>query len=104
MRTIRTMITTAGFPHDRNAQNLRRIKQRKGRCFILASSDDVDDQDDDYDSGTFHDRMHKICVALNKEKSITSFRQWVTMRTIKTMARCPLHFRFYSLTLKLSHE
>ena len=104
MRTIRTMITTAGFPHDRNAQNLRRIKQRKGLCFILASSDDKDDKDDDYDSGTFHDRMHKICVALNKEKSITSFRQWVTMRTIKTMARCPLHFRFYSLTLKLSHE
>ena len=27
-------------------QNLRRIKQRKGLCFIQASSDDEDDQDD----------------------------------------------------------
>ena len=29
------------------AQKLRRIKQRKGRCFIQASSDDKDDQGDD---------------------------------------------------------
>ena len=28
-------------------QNLRRIKQRKGLCFIQASSDDKDDKDDD---------------------------------------------------------
>ena len=46
MRTIRTMITTAGFPHDRNAQNLRRIKQRKEHYFIQAMGDDEDDQDD----------------------------------------------------------
>ena len=32
---------------DFNAQNLRRIKQRKGGCFIQASSDDEDDQVDD---------------------------------------------------------
>ena len=64
------MITTAGFPHDRNAQNLRRIKQRKGLCFILASSDDGDDQDDDHDSRVSPDRMPKICAALNKEKAL----------------------------------
>ena len=46
MRTIRTMITTAGFPHDRNAQNLRRIKQRKRQCSIQVVSDDEDDQND----------------------------------------------------------
>ena len=34
------------FP-NRNAQNLHRIKQRKGHCFIQESSDDKDDQDDD---------------------------------------------------------
>ena len=34
------------FP-NRNAQNLRRIKQRKGSCFIQASNDDRDDKDDD---------------------------------------------------------
>ena len=34
------------FPNC-NAQNLRRIKQRKGHCFIQESSDDKDDQDDD---------------------------------------------------------
>ena len=28
-------------------QNLHRIKQRKGLCFIQALSNDVDDQDDD---------------------------------------------------------
>ena len=50
MRTIRTMITTAGFPHDRNAQNLRRIKQRKRQCSIQVVSDDEDDQNDEYDS------------------------------------------------------
>ena len=60
MRTIRTMITTAGFPHDRNAQNLRRIKQRKGRCFFQASSDDEDDKDDDLiEPYTFHDSVPK---------------------------------------------
>ena len=31
---------------DRNAQNLRRIKQRKGLCFIQVVSDDEDDQDE----------------------------------------------------------
>ena len=34
------------FP-SRDAQNLRRIKQRKGHCYIQASSADVDDKDDD---------------------------------------------------------
>ena len=33
------------FP-NRNAQNLRRIKQRKGFCFFQASSDNKNDQDD----------------------------------------------------------
>ena len=32
---------------DRNAQNLRRIKQRKGLCFVQTSNDDRDDKDDD---------------------------------------------------------
>ena len=32
-----------------------------------------------------HNPMHKICVALNKEKGIASFRNPVTMRTIRTM-------------------
>ena len=31
---------------DRDAQNLHRIKQRKGHCFIQASSADEDDKDD----------------------------------------------------------
>ena len=47
MRTIRTMNTTAGFFINRGAQNLRRIKQRKGNCLIQSSSDDEDDKDDD---------------------------------------------------------
>ena len=47
MRTIRTMNTTAGFFINRGAQNLRRIKQRIVHCYILAMSNDVDDQDDD---------------------------------------------------------
>ena len=38
---------------DFNAQKLRCIKQRKGHCFIQASSADEDDQDDEYDSGIF---------------------------------------------------
>ena len=50
-------------------QNMPYDKQRKG-CFIKESSDDEDDRDDKYDSGIFHDRMHKICVALNKEKDV----------------------------------
>ena len=29
--------------------------------------------------------MHKICVALNKEKDTAPFRHRVTMRTIRTM-------------------
>ena len=32
---------------DFNAQKLHRINQRKGLCFIQASSDDKDDKDDD---------------------------------------------------------
>ena len=35
------------FPNC-NAQNLRRIKQRKGHCFIQALSDDENDKDDDF--------------------------------------------------------
>ena len=42
------------------AQNLRRIKQRKGLCFIQALSNDVDDQDDDLIAPyTFHDSVPK---------------------------------------------
>ena len=33
--------------HDRNAQKLHRINQRKERCFIQVLNDDEDDQDDD---------------------------------------------------------
>ena len=65
-------------------QNMPYDKQRKG-CFIKESSDDEDDRDDKYDSGIFHDRMHKICVALNKEKGFASFWHPVTIRTIRTM-------------------
>ena len=36
----------SNFDAPFNAQKLRRIKQRKGLCFIQASSDDEDDQDD----------------------------------------------------------
>ena len=39
-----------------DAQNLRRIEQRKGRYIIHAMSDDQDDKDDEYDSGSFPDR------------------------------------------------
>ena len=49
------MKPTAFFFCDRDAQNLRRIKQRKGRCIIQAMSDDEDDKNDEYDSGNFHD-------------------------------------------------
>ena len=34
------------FP-NRDVQNLRRIKQRKGLCFVQTSNDDRDDKDDD---------------------------------------------------------
>ena len=55
---------------DFNAQKLHRINQRKGLCFIQASSDDKDDKDDDHDSRVSPDRMPKICAALNKEKAL----------------------------------
>ena len=35
---------------------MRRIKQRKGLCFIQTSSDDEDDKDDEYDSEIFTDQ------------------------------------------------
>ena len=73
--TIRTMNTTARFFHDGNAQNLCHINQRKGRCFIQTSSADEDNKNDDYDSRSSHDRMPKICFALNKEKDIATLRQ-----------------------------
>ena len=39
--------------------------------------------------------MHKIWVALNKEKSLASFRHWVTMWTIRTMIWLhPIPFKF----------
>ena len=44
------------FFHDRDAQNLRHIKQRKGRYIIYAMSVDQDDKDDEYDSRVFHNR------------------------------------------------
>ena len=53
---------------DRDAQNLRRIKQRKGHCFIQASSDDEDDKDDEYDSGFFHDRDAQKMYRINQRK------------------------------------
>ena len=45
-----------GIFRDRDAQKLRRIKQRKEGCFIQASSADEDDQDDEYDSKFSHYR------------------------------------------------
>ena len=39
--------------HERHAQKLRRINQRKGHCFIQESNDDEDDKDDEYDSVFF---------------------------------------------------
>ena len=36
--------------HDRNAQKLHRINQRKEHYFTQASSDDENDKDDEYDS------------------------------------------------------
>ena len=77
-------------------QNMHRIKQRKGLCFFQVSSadeDDKDDKDDEYDSGFYPEWMPKICVALNKEKAFTSFRQWVTMRTTGTMIWLPHSFQ-----------
>ena len=65
---------------DWNAQNLRRIKQRKGGCFIQVSSDDEDDKDDDYDSGISPDLNVQNCVTLNKEKSIASFNSGIRCR------------------------
>ena len=49
-------MNTMGIFRDRDAQKLRRIKQRKGGCFIRALNDDDDDKDDEYDSGSFPDR------------------------------------------------
>lgn len=46
--------------HERHAQKLRRINQRKGHCFIQESNDDKDDKDDEYDSVFFMMGMHKI--------------------------------------------
>ena len=49
------------FP-NRDVQNLRRIKQRKGLCFIIhALSNDVDDQDDDLiAANSFQDFRPKV--------------------------------------------
>ena len=38
----------SGIIFDRDVQNLRRIKQRKGLCFVQTSNDDRNDQDDDF--------------------------------------------------------
>ena len=95
MRTIRTMIWLRLIPIKisvpkcvaatifwrKNAQKLHRINQRKGNCFIQASSDDEDVQDDEYDSGfsawISPIGMPKICVALNKEKGVLHWGiQW----------------------------
>ena len=61
--------------HERHAQKLRRINQRKGHCFIQESNDDEDDKDDEYNRVIFFMiGMLKICVALIKEKDVASFR------------------------------
>ena len=58
------MITIAEFFSDRNAQNLRRIKQRKGLCFIQESGGDVDDQGDNWITPyTFQVFRSQVCVA-----------------------------------------
>ena len=44
-------------------------------------NDDKNDKDNEYDSGIISDRKFKICVALNKEKGVASFRNPVMMRT-----------------------
>ena len=57
------MNTTAGLSNQ-NAENLRRIKQRKGHCLFQALSDDEDDKVDEYDSEIIFDRdtqnLHRI--------------------------------------------
>ena len=57
------------FPNC-NAQNLRRIKQRKGHCFIQAMSDAVDDQDDEYASKVFPDRNAQKLRRIKQRKGL----------------------------------
>ena len=55
-------------------------------CFIQTPSADENDKDDDYDSKFFSlIGTLKFCTGLNKEKGFASFRNPVTMRTIRTM-------------------
>ena len=51
-------------------QNLHHINQRKEHRYTPSMRDDKDDEDDKDDSKVSHDRMHKNCVALNKEKDV----------------------------------
>ena len=69
---------------DRDAQKLRRIKQRKGGCFFQVSSDDEDDRDDDYDSGISPDlNVQKLRHnKQRKEHCFIQFRHKVSVRTI----------------------
>ena len=53
----------------------------------------------------FHDRMHNICVALNKEKGIALFRNSVPMRTIRTMISShPIPFKNSSPSVIITAE
>ena len=51
-----------------NAQNLRRIIQRKGLCFIQAISTNENDQDDEYDSEFFFDQDAQNLQHINQRK------------------------------------
>ena len=57
--------------HDRNAQNLRCIKQRKGHYFIQFPSAD---KDDEYDSGIFTDRNAQNLRRIKQRKGFCFFQ------------------------------
>ena len=67
------MNTTAGLSNQ-NAENLRRINQRKGRCFIQALSDDEDDKDDEYDSRIFSGRNTQNLRRIKQRKGHCLFQ------------------------------
>ena len=54
---------------------MHHINQRKEHRFTRATSDDVSDKDDDYDSGVSMIWILKICTALNKEKGISFIQE-----------------------------
>ena len=76
---------SSGFFHDWDAQNLRRINQRKGNASFRQTVPIRTIRTMNTTAGLSLIGILKICTALNKEKSVASFRLKVTMRTIRTM-------------------